>query len=170
MSPKICAFDFLEVVAGAAAGGAEKPIHGFCHLSWIVPIIRGHHVQPPDRTGFVAIGLEQLHHGHAVPLEIPENTLPGRLSNPPGITAGHQRRAARTANGAVVELCKTHSVRRQTINRRRLDLAAIAAQIREPHVIRHHDDDVRPVEITFCPTLGAAVCGRSEKNKQREQQ
>lgn len=34
---------------------------------------------------------------------------------------------------------------RQAVNRRRLDLAAVATAIGEPHIVGHHDDDVWPV-------------------------
>ena len=58
---------------------------------------------------------------------------------------GHQRRPRRAAEGTVVELREPDAFRRQPIQVRRLNLAAVAAEIGKAHVVGQDDDDVRAV-------------------------
>ena len=55
-----------------------------------------------------------------------------------------QRRARGTASRRVVELGEAHAAPGERIQIRRRNLAAVTADVREPHVVRENDDDVGP--------------------------
>ena len=55
----------------------------------------------------------------------------------------HQGRTRRAAERTVVELREPQAVRGQAVQIRRLDLAAVAAEVGVAHVIRENNDDVR---------------------------
>jgi hypothetical protein len=59
-----------------------------------------------------------------------------------GIQPREQRRPRRAATGRVVKLREPQPVGGERIEIRRLDLAAVAAQIAEAHVISENDDDI----------------------------
>src|SRR3954454_138552 len=59
--------------------------------------------------------------------------------------AGQQRGARRAAARGVVELRVTQPVRRKTIEVRRLDLAAVTANVRKAHVVVEDEQDVGAV-------------------------
>ena len=60
------------------------------------------------------------------------------------IQAGEQARPGRAAAGRVVELREPQAAGGQPVEVRRVDLAAVAADVREAHVVGEDDDDVRP--------------------------
>ena len=60
------------------------------------------------------------------------------------VEAGQQGRAGRAAACRVVEVAETQAVRGQQVEVGRVDLAAVAAQVGEAHVVRHDEDDVGP--------------------------
>ena len=56
--------------------------------------------------------------------------------------AGQQRCPGGAATGCVVELRKAHTTSSQTVDVRRVDFAAIAADVRKTHVIGHDEEYV----------------------------
>ena len=60
------------------------------------------------------------------------------------VEAGDQRRARRAAACRVIELREPQPIRGERIQRRRPNLAAVAAKVGEAHVIGEDDEDVRP--------------------------
>ena len=70
------------------------------------------------------------------------------------VEAGQQGRTGRAAAGRVVEVAEAQAVGGQAIQVRSSDLAAVAAQVGEAHVVRHDEDDVGPGR-----GVGAAATG-----------
>ena len=62
-----------------------------------------------------------------------------------GVQAGQQAGPGRAASGGVVELGEPHASRRQGVDVRRVDLASLAPDVREPHVIDQNQHHVRPL-------------------------
>jgi len=60
------------------------------------------------------------------------------------VETGQQRGARRAAARGVIELREAQAVRRERVEIRRRNLAAVAAEVGEAHVIHEDDDDVRP--------------------------
>jgi hypothetical protein len=60
------------------------------------------------------------------------------------IKTAHQRRTRRAAPRRIVKLRKSQPVRRKPVQIRRIDLTAVAPDIRIPHIIRHYQNDIRP--------------------------
>ena len=63
------------------------------------------------------------------------------------IQSGEQRRARRTAATCVVELREAHAAGRKCVDVRRRNLAAIAPDVGEAHVVDEDDDDIRLLRI-----------------------
>jgi len=59
------------------------------------------------------------------------------------VQPGEQRGARGTASRCVVELGEAQAALGERVKVRRLNLAAVASKIREAHVVRENDDDVR---------------------------
>src|ERR1035438_6591184 len=59
------------------------------------------------------------------------------------IKPGEKRSTARTAARRVAEMREADAGLRQAIDIGRMDLAAVATEIAETHIVGHHDDDVR---------------------------
>ena len=59
------------------------------------------------------------------------------------VKPGEKRRSGGAAASRVVELCETQAIARQPIKVRRFGLRAVAADVAEPHVVDHDDDDIR---------------------------
>ena len=53
-----------------------------------------------------------------------------------------QRCPRRAATRGIIKLRKAKPIRRQFIQRRRLNLTALATDVRKAHVVGHDDDDV----------------------------
>ncbi len=77
-----------------------------------------------------------------------------------GVQPGHQRRARRAAAGGVVELRQPDALGREPVDVRGVDLAAEAADVGEPHVVREDQDDVRPPVTAHAVTFSAVRDGR----------
>src|SRR5262249_42947667 len=63
-------------------------------------------------------------------------------SNRVVIAPGQQRRTRRRAHGRGVEAGVAQSLRSQTIDRWRFDWRPVAAEIRKPHIVEQHDQDI----------------------------
>ena len=81
------------------------------------------------------------------------------------IEPGDQRRPRRAAAGTVVELREPHAARRQRVEVRRRNLAAVAADVREAHVVDQHDDDVRPLGLLVRRAANARRQSRCQKRQ-----
>ena len=84
----------------------------------------------PDRT-------EHLRHRHHVASEQPSSTT--------RVEPRDDRRPRRRALRVVVELAKAKSFLGQSIDVRRFDFAAVAAEIGPPHVVTEDEDDIGAV-------------------------
>ena len=73
------------------------------------------------------------------------------------VEAGQQGRAGRAAAGRVVEVAEAQAVRGQKIEVGGVDLAAVAAEVGEAHVVRHDEDDVGPWGVVSVPPQPRAV-------------
>ena len=62
-----------------------------------------------------------------------------------GMESRHQCGTRRAAEGTVVELRESQTAFGQSVQIRRLDLAAVTAEVGVAQVIRHDHDDVRPL-------------------------
>ena len=103
----------------------------------------------PAMAGAIAGGLEHFGEGHAAIVDrarisaravVVGEDADARLVR---MQAGQQRCARRAAARRVVELREAHAVRGQAVEVRRADLAAVAAEIREAHVVGEDQHDVR---------------------------
>src|SRR5690606_2113946 len=115
-----------------------------------------------DRVGAIARGTERLRDRHAALVErasiprvttILDHVADARLVR---IEAGEKRRPRRAAAPGVVKLREAKAVLRESIEGRRPDLAAVAAEVGEAHVVREDDDDV-----------GTLIGGRLRLGEQR---
>ena len=116
-----------EIVAWSLMPGAAKAApHVPREALRVMPVLRREHVEPAHRAGVVARAVQHLEHRHAVALQ-----EPGPLRHPHAMRMlpSHQRRPRGTAERAVVELREAHALRRQSVEVRRLDLAAVAAEV-----------------------------------------
>ena len=73
-----------------------------------------------------------------------QSFLPGFEDQLMGVKAGKQGRPRGTAARAVVELAESDAPLGQAVEVRRGDLRAVAADVREAHVVGHNQDDVGP--------------------------
>jgi hypothetical protein len=90
----------------------------------------------------VAGGLEDFGQCHALVVEgRPQQRHTGLVR----VQARQQRRAGGAAAGRVVELGVAQPVTRQRIDIGRADLAAVAADVGPPQVVREDDEDVGPL-------------------------
>jgi hypothetical protein len=114
-----------------------------------------HGVLPADvplagHEGAVAGAAQRLGEGDAIVAEIAlvlaaaevaDHLAHARLVR---MEAGQQRGAGRAAARAVVELAETDAARGERVEVRGADLGAVAADVREAHVVGEDHDDVRP--------------------------
>ena len=102
-------------------------------------------------VGGVSRRPERLGDGHALVVEAAPVAVLVEIRRHPsdadlvGVEAGEDRRPGGAAPGGVVELGEADAVGGQTVETRGLDLAAVAADVGEPHVVVHDEQDVGSV-------------------------
>jgi len=112
-------------------------------------------------VGRVARALEGLGDGDAAAVEVAAVSVePAVVHHMPDaglvrVEPAHEARASRAAAGGVVEVREPQPVGGQTVEARRVDLTAVAPDVRVTHVIRHDQDDVGLLGgrcgCTICP-------------------
>ena len=136
-------FDYpkcVKVVVLTSATDVQRPVKTL--LPWIAI-----HMPFPGMVGAVAGGLEKFWEQsgpcrpHAIGTTIA--TRQGVAMDRLCIKTRQQRRSAWPTSGCIVTLRKTQSSSSQTIQVRRVDLAAIAAHIRKTQIVREDDKHVR---------------------------
>ena len=65
---------------------------------------------------------------------------------------GHQGGPRRAASSAIVELGEAHAALGEGVEVRGVDLAAMVAEVGEPHVVHHDEYDVGALGGTDCQT------------------
>ncbi|OQC18217.1 MAG: hypothetical protein BWX70_03550 [Verrucomicrobia bacterium ADurb.Bin070] len=100
------------------------------------------------RIGAVAGRTQHFGEGRAAPVQVAPIALRAAVVHhvaDPGlmrIKSGQQRGARRTAPSRIVKLREADAVRRQRVEVRRADLAAVTPDVGKPHIIRKDHDDV----------------------------
>ena len=70
---------------------------------------------------------------------------------------GQQRRPGRATARRIVKLCKTQTAFRQAIQIRRLDLAAVAAQVGKAHIVVENQQDIRSIHRMLKPRVSESL-------------
>ena len=83
------------------------------------------------------------------------------------VESGQQRCAGRAAAARVVELSEAQSLRCQRVQVRRRDLAPVASDVGEAHVIGHDDDDVRALAGDGLDAVTAARQGGTTESPEK---
>ena len=115
------------------------------------------HMPFAGEVGRVAGGFQNLGDRNAAPVEVSLVALEAAVIHHVadtclvGVETGQQRCAGGAAAPGIVELGQADSPGGEAVEIRGLDLAPIAADIAEAHVIGHHDNDVG----TLCCALAA---------------
>ena len=137
----------VEAVKAALQRPVELRAFGHCMLR-DVPF--AHRISPVTRR------FQHLCDGHAALVQIPPiPLLPTILHHVPNprlmrIQPRQQRRPRGAAAPGIVELTEPYTALRQPVKIRRLNLPAVAPEIREAHVIRHDEDDVGRCGLQGC--------------------
>ena len=145
----------MVVAAGAgddAVEGVEAPLPGPVVLGTVAIHVSGH-VPLARHVGPVAGLPERLGDGHGIGVEVAGVAVDAVVVHHVTdvglvrVQPGQQRRPRGAAAGGVVELAEAQPARRQPVQVGGGDLAAVATQVREAHVVVEDHDDVGPVPI-----------------------
>ena len=109
----------------------------------------------PAHVSAVARRAQRLGNRHAPPVQVPGIAVVPPAAPPRHVSHARlvrvkprqQARPRRAAPRRVVELGEAQPVRRQRIQVGRPHLPAVTSQVREPHVIRHDQENVRPLSL-----------------------
>ena len=90
------------------------------------------------------------------------------MSNLLAVQSRQERGPSRTTDGVVIELREPQSVTGQRVNVRRVDLAAVAADVRPAQIIRHYEDDIGTFGGGLIRSLKRQRAGDDHNSYQRD--
>ena len=135
-------------------------------LAFLLRIPRVVHVPLAGVVAAIA-GLAQVVRDQALPLR----PRAGRRIHADlrGVVTGQDGRTCGPASAGIVEVGEPDAVRREAVEIRRLDLAAVAARVRKAHVIHQYEHHVRPAAgegvvgavLGHCDFFCSAIPGHS---------